>query len=420
VAAWGTAASLHPNPVRVVLVLAALAASSAPAAPLQPRQRLLLGEVPLHVPPRPLGLAGAYVAVAESADGLMVNPASALSRDLREVGPSRFDLMINIYLLPVWAVQTTDWDNDGVLEQPAGTQDTLFFHGGQLLYVAATLNRGDWGFGLLFDGQNYLATTGRDGFAVQLLRTGATAGHAFLRRQLHVGVTLETSHVLFGRFARWRQEEGAGFHGLGAQVGLVYRPDWADFRLGLSARAPQVLAGGPAQLGGLTLFDGAVVPARISLGGSLALGKGRPYNLEEPEALPRAFLDGGKSVPETALGKWLISAQVDLNFPAVAAASLSAFFAQAWGQDAPAAMSRFTVTPRVGVEKDVVPRWLRVRGGLYLEPPLVDSARYRPHVTLVVDAYLLQLGRDKVGVQLGVDFAPDLLNVAIGLLVPWK
>ena len=43
--------------------------------------------------------------------------------------------------------------------------------------------------------------------------------------------------------------------------------------------------------------------------------------------------------------------------------------------------SRFSVSPRIGVEAEMIKNWLMVRAGSYLEPSLFEDVPYRAHFT---------------------------------------
>ena len=50
--------------------------------------------------------------------------------------------------------------------------------------------------------------------------------------------------------------------------------------------------------------------------------------------------------------------------------------------------SRFSVSPRIGVEAEMIKNWLMVRAGSYLEPSLFEDVPYRAHFTGGLDLKL--------------------------------
>jgi hypothetical protein len=56
------------------------------------------------------------------------------------------------------------------------------------------------------------------------------------------------------------------------------------------------------------------------------------------------------------------------------------------GNDLP--IDRPLLSPRVGLETEIIPRWLRLRGGSYLELPVTEDGEARLHGTLGADIKL--------------------------------
>jgi hypothetical protein len=53
-------------------------------------------------------------------------------------------------------------------------------------------------------------------------------------------------------------------------------------------------------------------------------------------------------------------------------------------------IDRPLLSPRIGLESEVVPRWLRLRGGSYLELPVTEEGNARVHGTLGTDIKLFR------------------------------
>lgn len=433
-------AGVHYSSARVTRNLALLALLSlAPAAraqPFTPETKLLLSEGVLRGSPRLLGIAGAFVGVAEGAEGITRNPAAAASKSPYFESDFNVDFGAALHFLPPWAVQDQDWDNDGRLDQVEAQGGPFSFLGTQVLYLAASLQYKAVGLGLGVDFQNFLAKTTREGqpfesyFNLNLAHAFGSLGLSVWDDQILLGIGAESTHAFF---IYSEQAQGAtlpspkdslGYHGWGVQLGGLWRPKNEDYRVGFSFR-PQTDGGPVAQrtdIGGLVPFASIVAPARLSLGASWALGSGRHYNITSPAGwmqLPEPHPDGSPAYTP-AMTKWLITTQLDVFFPVRNATYVTAFLEQDKGASAVPAGNQLSFEPRAAVEKEVFADRLRLRLGGYLEPPLVSSAPFvRPHVTFGGEVYLFKLGPQRISFGLSFDLARKYQNLSVAFLV-WK
>ena len=91
-------------------------------------------------------------------------------------------------------------------------------------------------------------------------------------------------------------------------------------------------------------------------------------------------------------GRLLISAQLDLISSADSAVSLGTFAAQQ--MDATFVGGKGLLQPRVGVEHETLPGWVRTRLGAFVEPSPFPGRTARPHLTGGLELYLFHLWDD--------------------------
>lgn len=396
--------------MRGLLLLSWLTATAAAAQGLSPGTRLLVPTGITRGGPRVLGLAGAYVGISEGAEGAVRNPAAAAAKPPSFAHEVSFDFGFALHFLPPWAVQDSDWDNDGRLDQAPDTPYTYL--GTQVAYGVASLQYRAIGIAAGFDVQNAIANTPPGGYSVALGHLFGALGVSLWDDSLLLGAGVESTQALLFYFENRRLARTLSYGGAGPSFGFLWRPANEDYRVGASywpARtAPLTSAHTP--LGALAAPDAVVSPGRVLLGASWALGStGRHYNITGRE--------GWTPLPQTgllssAMTKVLISAQLDVTLPVRDAVTVTGFLSQQ-AEAASRASDRFTFTPRLGLEQEVLPDLLRLRLGGFLEPPLVPTGLLRPHLTFGFEAYILPLFGQRLGVGLALDFAYRYANLTI-------
>ncbi len=410
-------------PVRTALLGLILAGSAlAEPAPFDGGARLYLGEGILRGSPRLFGLAGAYVGIAEGAEAMIRNPAGVAQKDPRFRSGLNLDLGFSLHLLPPGAVAWQDWDNDGRVDQLGAQRSLREYLGAQTVYAMVQLQLGRFGIGLGADLFNYASNTSVRAHDLAVGHVFANVGWAFGEDDLLVGLGLDAAGALVTVLEDRRPTDVLGYRGFAPQAGVLFRPHGDDYRLGASFR-PQLTAQAPhprESIGGLRTFPGVVSPARLLVGGSFALGEGRAYNITSRDewAEVEPYLDGRK-VRSAALMKWVLSAQVDLVFPVRNATSTAAFLEQDLGLPARSEGASIAVTPRFGLEKELLPDQIRLRTGTFLEPALISTGEDRWHVTFGGEVFLFRLFAERIGFGAGFDLAKNYLNLSFGFL-PWK
>ncbi len=410
--------------------------SAALAQPFTSDRKLLLSEGVLRGSPRLLGIAGAFVGVAEGAEGITRNPAAAAAKSPYFESDFNVDFGAALHFEPWWAVHGQDWDNDGRLDQVESPVGPVFSNlGTQVIYLAGSVQYKNVGLGLGIDFQNFLARIDREGqphqsfFNLNLAHAFGSLAVSLWEDQILVGLGAESTHAFFVYSERRPGElptfpDSLGYHGWGIQFGVVWRPKHEDYRVGFAYR-PQALGNPTAQkqdIAGYVPFSQVVAPARISLGASWALGAGRHYNITGRDGWMQLEEPNPDGTPKhtAAMTKWLITTQLDVFWPVENATYVAAFLEQHSGQPALAAGNQISFLPRAAVEKEVIADRLRLRLGGYVEPPLVPSAPpLRPHVTFGFELYLFRLGTQRISFGLSFDLASRFQNLSVAFLV-WK
>ncbi len=402
-------------------------------------KRLLLQEGVLRGSPRVLGIAGAFVSVAEGAEGITRNPAAAASKDPHFEHDFNVDFGAAIHFLPPWGVKDQDWDNDGRLDQVdnAGQGGPVFnYLGTQVLYLAGSIQYKSIGLGLGVDVQSYVTKSMLPGqdfesyFNLDLVHAFGSLAGSFWDDQVLIGLGLESSSAGFifldpqpGLLPAVK--DSLGYHGWGIQLGALWRPVDEDYRLGFSFR-PQTTGEPTSQkdlIGGFIPFKEVVAPARLSLGASWALGSsGRHYNITSREGWSRLDEPNPDGSPafSAALTRWLFTTQLDVFFPVSNATNASSFLEQNIGTPTLSAGTHLSFEPRAAIEKELIEDRFRLRLGGYLEPPLVATAPLvRPHITFGGEVYLFKLGPQRISFGLSFDMAHYYQNLSVAFLV-WK
>ncbi len=406
-------------------------AQAAAAQAFSHEQRLLLSEGTLRGSPRLMGIAGAFVGVAEGAEGVTRNPASAAMKDPKYNADLHVDFAFALHFLPPGATKEQDWDNDGRPDQSVA--GPFEFLGTQVIYLVGSLQYKSFAFAVGVDLQNFLNKSQLPGddfvryHNVSLTHAFGAVSGSFWYDQILVGLGVESTHVFIGYGEQKpgdvlpSPKDAMGFHGWGVTLGAVYRPENADWRVGLSYK-PQLVA--PpfrerTQIGGLVAPSGVDVPGRLSFGGAIALGSGRHLNITSPLGWVARDENQPNGLKTTAMTKWLLSAQLDVFFPVQGATTVGAFLQQ---PEFPAlnAGYQLSVQPRIGVEKELFIDLLRLRAGSYFEPPFVSTGPVlRPHVTFGFELYLFSLGKERIAFGISFDLANRYQNLSFGFLV-WK
>jgi hypothetical protein len=394
VAIRGSVASV----VLAVLVAAGAArAQDAPAprfAPVTSRDfDIDLFEQPALGSPRLIAMAGAINSVAAGAAGLYTNPASAAVRP--ETRADKFAW--NVYFSTYAPASGQDINNNG---QPiTRVRRSLLGAAGLLLQYDK------WGLSLdLGYTAHEIAPEAGGGLGVRSIIPHVVLARTLLDDEIAIGLGLRGGaldvYTLDGHKTLFTRAGGS------AEAGVVWRPRDRDFRLAGSGGLPVTtgaLSGGcdPQSCYGYILPRAAVVPWEAIGGGAWRLAATR-WN--QP-----ASTDYRDERSLTVAFDLSLMGAVDHGY------GMEAFAAK---QLQPSGRG-ITFIPRLGLEAEVLPGWLRLRAGSYHEGARFVGIPGRWHGTGGAEVRLVGfrlLGHERrVSLSFAGDLAPRYHNAGVSL-----
>ncbi len=403
---------------------------------------------------RVIGLGGAFVAIAESMDGVAVNPASVAVR--LPYSWTRWDHALGVHFAIGSWLPKTNFLNQSDRDQTAQSQDPSQPQGAEieqrsLLFgsLGAVLYYEQAGIGFSAEGQRQALSRSADasaGLAPTDLAGNfgiahASIGYGFGGGQLVLGAGPRVTGVSLSRAT-----SGSGIFnvaGVGYQVGMVYKPQGQRFRLGAAYKSevnPSLGASGTSAEQGVYNATALRLPWQTSAGVAVQLGP-RPFNPplvtvddrtrafrqqqerdaeareravdearaayeqaptpENDELLARAKARqrGEEAMDEHRLEKQeeradrelfaeylarprffvLLSTELLVLGSSADSVGLGSFYqgrsrVRLSGEN-------LTVSPRLGLETEIVPNWVKLRAGTYLEPARLVGSTDRLHGT---------------------------------------
>lgn len=419
---------------------------------------------------RVIGLAGAFTAIAEWCEGEYANAASPAARPRSSLRAFDYDLCLG-FTTP-GAFGGNDFENAGRGSTSSRFLDSTTLNLGlQIIYrmFGATVNFDTYTLGVVTGG----ALPGRTDIGINRFTTSAAV--SLLGGQLLLGLGLRTASLDANETVEGTTTRELNRGGVGFQIGAIVAPHSLPFRVGATARGPIVIDDTAGQAGGKILPQSIVVPWEIELGGAIELGA-RTFNtawvnpaIEEDviadrwqarararldernrilaatapaereakrEALERAEKDLAKKDDDAmdaeiaALRKWrtgmrhtekrqtaIVMASLLFTGAVSNAVSVTGFIDQ---QRIPYG-GRVSVSPRIGLEGELIKNWVMVRAGSYLEPSLFADVPYRAHFTGGFDLKLFVFnpfgifGADPWRIRVAVDVASRYFNTSFSL-----
>jgi hypothetical protein len=372
---------------------------------------------------RIVGMAGAYSAIATGIDGSLLNPAGFAERAEHEINWWEWELTGGIWFGGLFS--NNDFDNNGSSELGAADTLSLSF-GGRLQY-------GQLGFGLSAIAQLYVLTGNEGSTDVTFANVRAGGGYEFARGDLVVGLAARV--LTFELDGAGDDNATINFSGGGAEVGGLYRPGLRRYRVGAVFRTPISSKPDATEMmnDGVVSAEGLVLPERIHAPWEAVLGfayqfgprrsnviwrhtseikkhlkrriethtyvapgtYGGPYYRELPKDPGKALevavendRESERRYLATQPRKYvLISTDFLLFGPTSKGQSVEAFLLQ---RREPSGR-KVSIGVRAGMESELVPNWLKVRMGSYLEPARMESGSYRLHGTLGSDLRLFAI-----------------------------
>jgi hypothetical protein len=417
---------------------------------------------------RILGMAGAHIAIASGIDGAAFNPAGYAERYEKEIDWFAFDVTGGLSLSSVF--KKNDFDNDGNINESTGTTRQV------TLGTRMQLSYGGTGLNWL---QRRYTLSGEEGrkFDVTLTTWKAGVAYSLLNGGLVVGATLAinkfevaaaTSESTFGMLTMLtpfgNRRNNTTYRGFGGEFGVLLRPAYKRWRIGAMGTTPirgkpsdsmNVDPDGVYRAQGLVLPKDVHVPWQVGLGFAYQFGERRtntPWRNTKHlrRDLAAQIKNGSYVMPETygesAYGElpkdpekaldtaMAINREAERRFRrhqprryVLVAADILLYgrTANGYGIDAflkqtpERSGQKVSFGARVGIESEVWPDRVKVRGGTYLEPSRFRGSDYRPHATTGVDVRLFDFWRWSARGTATLDLAPRYFNWALAFGLWW-
>jgi hypothetical protein len=249
-----------------------------------------LHQGPVFAGTRVIGLAGAFVAIAEGVDGDTQNPASPAVRAPYSYSSAEQEFGFGVTFPS--GLRHYDFFNSGRETcLPTGNQVYVFLNG------AVHVQVDNWGFAATgdlqqysFRGQNAVPEAGRRSLTAQIMQNHVMTAHAFDDGQLAIGVGARVTTLIITTRSTVL-EEGTNLlqtAGSGLEAGFVWKPNDTRIRLGAAFRSTST-ARTPQSSRRLLNADNddpeddrfipsrVTVPWDVNFGAALQLGQ-RPLN----------------------------------------------------------------------------------------------------------------------------------------------
>jgi hypothetical protein len=333
---------------------------------------------------RYIGLGGAFVAIADDTEGVAKNPASTAVRLPYAWDAFGFSFGVDISIA-TWLPKNNIYN----APETDGSKSGALFGS-----LAALVNYNHYGFGIAAEAeQNALSRQG-DAQGISIKRTAnfglihlATA-YGYFDGQLQLGGGLRVVGFSFDA----SQSATPVTAGVGYVAGFIVKPKRKQFRVGVTIEQPinASLEGEPGEPP-LTLE----VPWTAALGFAYQFGS-RTLNPSFVTVEARARRNAAGREP-TAADRKKAEQELFEEYQKAQAwyllLSTELALIEGGGElelGTRLAVDRPLISPRLGVETEVVPRYLRLRAGSYLELATTQDGHSRLHGTGGVDIKLFR------------------------------
>lgn len=416
--------------------------------PAPPSYSVDAAQGPVTGSTRVIGLGGAFVAIAEDTDGIAVNPASVAVR--LPYSWNRFDHSFGFSIAVGAWLPKTKFLNEDTPQGANVQQNSLLFGsvGATLYYDLAGFGISAEGQRQALqrsaDATAGLSPTDLSGnFGI----VHASVAYGFARDQLVIGAGPRVTGVSLSRSSA---SDLLSVGGVGYQAGFVFKPVGERFRIGAvykSSVSPSLSTGSPSGPQEVYAATAITLPWQASAGFAYQFGA-RPlnppfymaeeqavrlrYELEEaaerreqaigdlerdyeahPSGAGRRRLLEARAADEMARkagerlleqriqqaeralravyfsrprGYFLITAELLALGASTGSVGFGSFYQgrtriQLSGEN-------ITFSPRLGIEGELIPNWLKLRAGAYFEPTRTDTGSDRIHGTFGFDLKL--------------------------------
>ena len=328
-----------------------------------------------------IGLGGAFVAIADDTEGVPINPASVAVR--LPYSWSKFSWGFGVeFSVATWLPKNDIYNEP---ESPDGDKNGSLFGS-----IAAIFNHGHLGFGLSAEAEQNDVSHRAQGVGKDLTASFGLvhldAAYGYFEGQLLLGAGLRVLGLSFDTSS----SDDVLSAGVGYTAGLVVKPTGQQFRIGGAIEQPinAELEGDPG-----TEPTTVHVPWKAAMGFAIQFGSrelNRPFvtvadRVRRNTAGREPTADDTKQAEKELFDEY----QKDQTWYLLVSTELAVLQGP---HDVPLGkyvpIDRPLLSPRLGLESEVVPRWLRLRGGSYLELPVTEDGDARVHGTLGTDIKL--------------------------------
>jgi len=341
------------------------------------------GHGPISGSTRYVGMAGAFVAIADDTEGVAINPAADAVR--LPYSWHRWDFGFGLDVaIGAW-LPKNDIYNQG--SSNAGKSSALF---GSL---AVVVNYDQLGFGLAAEAQRNAATQADQTQGITPTSLSANFGvmhaslaYGYLDGQLLIGAGPRLVGASLGGSA------GSGLFGaagVGYEGGFIVKPIASPYRLAAAVKSP-IDATVPGN------SSTVHVPWELAFGAAYQFGD-RPLNPRFVTAEQVARQRSETSEPSKAELKAAEDELFDRyekreRFYLLVSSELAVVQGNSQAGVGPQDASRAApiLSPRLGLESEVIPHILKLRGGSYYEPALTGQMSGRVHGTGGFDVRLFE------------------------------
>jgi hypothetical protein len=379
---------------------------------------------PVLASSRITGMGGVYVPLGEGVDGNPLNPAAPAMRV--PWSTSDLDWAMTAGITFASSLAGTDFYNTGTGATQFTYANFFFLTGG------LTLQKGPWGLGASVALQQYNLGQSQTGVTIphatlRLARIDVPVARSFFDGQLTVGIG--PRGVVMGLVDATdptSEQELFTMSGVGLQGGVVWSPFPVPIRIGVVGRTSvngsadtsnriqpdpnsgfdlcTSTCGAP---GNVYLPNKVELPWEVEAGIAWQLGP-RPLNIpwrnpkdvSDEELGPEVEVRDAKGnrelrsdrVKKLLLQRYfavprrkvLLLASLLVTGPTSNAVGLESFLSQQVDRSG----QRVSLTPRAGVEAEIIPSWLQLRAGSYYEPTRFNHSSPRLHGTAGFDQKL--------------------------------
>lgn len=365
-------------PVGVLCLLLAMVGVTPCADAARPAIDFFQG--PLVNATRPVGLGGAYVAVAEGAAGHLTNPASFAVRELA-FADDWFDWDFNVNAFTILG-SGVDYDMSGATADLSAARAQQY---------ALSMKLGRFGIGVAIRAQHFTASTtdsqGRDAVLEYDHDYGGLGmAYAFADGELVLGMVLGGSNAHIKAPPKETGQEAGGSVSMAdgsllSSFGVLFAPAGQRYRLGCTLRMPgEMTQARAAQLDDVPHEEtkslaGWQTPRAVLVGGAFALGFSYMFG-PHPTNITPGYGEAKRPVRSRARRYVLVSTDLEITGGVDGdAVGVQGYLA---GTPGPAGQST-VVSVRVGVESELLANRLRLRGGSYFEPSRFEGSAGRLH-----------------------------------------